>query len=131
MDKPLFDIHGKPVEGADDKRKNRRFHVCLQVVYHGHSTECCADFILNISMNGVFILTRDPLPVGSALTMRFYIPPEEKSLSDFEGVVAGVNKDDPRFPKGMHVKFTACTPQELKRLEEFVEERRHLVDLED
>lgn len=129
MDKLFFDSHGKLVEwNGNEQRKDIRFPVCLSVVYHGHSTESCADFILNISKRGVFVLTKNPLPIGTSLTLKFYLPPEEKVLSEFEGVVAGVNTDDARFPKGMHVKFTATTPEDLKRLEDFLEERRHLID---
>lgn len=131
MDKIFFDNHGKIIEwSGDEQRKNVRFPVCLSVVYHGHSTESCADFILNISKSGVFVLTKNPLPIGASVTLRFYIPPEEKILSEFEGLVAGINRDDPKFPKGMHVKFTAAIPDDLKRLEDFLEERKHLVDTE-
>ena len=130
MDKLFFDSHGKLIEWEGHEQRNEgRFPVCLSVVYHGHATEACADFILNISKNGVFVLTKNPLPIGAELTLRFYIPPEEKTLSEFEGIVAGVNTDNPRFPKGMHVKFVACMPDDLKKLEDFFEGKRHLLDI--
>jgi uncharacterized protein (TIGR02266 family) len=130
MDKLYFDSHGKLIEWeGHELRKEGRFPVCLSVVYHGHSTESCADFILNISKNGVFVLTRNTLPIGTELTLRFYIPPEEKVLSEFEGIVAAVNTDNPRFPKGMHVRFTACCPDDLKKLDDFLEGKRHLLDI--
>lgn len=131
MDKLYFDSHGKVIEWeGQEQRREGRFPVCLSVVYHGHATEACADFILNISKNGVFILTKDPLPIGTGLTLRFSIPPEEKGLSEFEGIVAGVNTDNPRFPKGMHVKFVACLPEDLKRLDDFLEGKKHLLDVQ-
>jgi len=131
MDKLFFDSHGKLIEWEGHEQRNEgRFPVCLSVVYHGHAAEACADFILNISKNGVFVLTKTPLPIGAELTLRFYIPPEEKTLSEFEGIVAGVNTDNPRFPKGMHVKFVACMPDDLKKLEDFLEGKRHLLDVE-
>lgn len=130
MDKLYFDSHGKVIEWeGHEQRKEGRFPVCLSVVYHGHATESCADFILNISKSGVFVLTREPLPIGTELTLRFYIPPEEKLLSEFEGIVAGVNTDNPKVPKGMHVKFIGCSPEDLKRLEDFLDGKRHLLDI--
>src|SRR5512134_2217852 len=131
MDKLYLDSNGKIIEReGSEKRREVRFPVCLSVVHHGHSTEACSDFILNISKSGVFVLTKSPLPIGTALTLRFYIPPEQRALSEFEGIVAGVNVDDPRFPRGMHVKFTACGPDDLKRLEDFLDEKRHILDIE-
>ncbi|CAG0992894.1 hypothetical protein ANRL2_03336 [Anaerolineae bacterium] len=129
MDKLFFDCNGKLIEWEGrEQRKEGRFPVCLSVVYHGHSTESCADFILNISRSGVFVLTRQPLPIGSEITLKFYIPPEEHVLSEFEGIVAGVNTDNPGFPKGMHVRFTASVPEDLKKLEDFLEGKKHLLD---
>ena len=131
MDKLFLDSNGKIIEReGKENRREVRFPVCLSVVHHGHSTEACSDFILNISKHGVFILTKSPLPVGTALTLKFYIPPEQRALSEFEGIVAGVNIADPRFPKGMHVKFMAAGPDDLKRLEDFLEEKKHILDIE-
>jgi len=132
MDRLYLDSDGKIVkrEGAEH-RAEVRFPVFLSVVHHGHSTEAASDFILNISKNGAFVLTKTLLPIGTAMTLRFHIPPEQSVLSEFEGIVAGVNIDDPRFPRGMHVKFTACRPEDTKRLEEFLEEKKHLLDIKE
>lgn len=129
MDKLFLDKKGEveEYEGSKDRHRRVRFPVCLAVKYEGETRQECADFILNINKGGVFIMTERPLEAGSNVRLKFYLPPNEV-LSEFEGVVAGVNTDDPRYPKGMHVKFSNCREEELKRLEEFLEEKRHLVD---
>ncbi|MCC6502253.1 MAG: PilZ domain-containing protein [Deltaproteobacteria bacterium] len=132
MDKLYLDSDGQIIkrEGPEHRREVR-FPVCISVVHHGHSTEACSDFILNISLNGVFVLTKSALPIGTSMTLRFHIPPEQKVLSEFEGIVAGVNIDDPRFPKGMHVKFTASRPEDRKRLEDFLDGKKQVLDIRD
>lgn len=129
-DKIFLDKGGdvEEVDGGADKRTHVRFPVCLEVVFNGKETAECSDFILNIDRGGVFIMTERPLETGSEIYLKFYIPPVEV-LSEFEGRVVGVNTDT-RYPKGMHVKFINCSKEDLKRLEEFLEGKRHLVDEE-
>lgn len=129
-DKIFLDKGGEieEVDGNTDKRTHVRFPVCLEVVFNGKETDECSDFILNIGRGGVFIMTERPLKTGSDIYLKFYIPPSE-TLSVFEGLVIGVNTDS-RYPKGMHVKFINCSKDDLKRLEEFLEGKRHLLDEE-
>lgn len=129
-DKIFLDKGGdvEEVEGRE-RRAHVRFPVCLEVKVNGREKDECVDFILNTGRGGVFIMTERPLETGSEIYLKFYIPPVEV-LSEFEGLVVGANTDDPKYPKGMHVKFINCSKDDLKRLEEFLEGKRHLVDEE-
>ncbi len=130
MDKLFLDSHGEIIEwDGGDRRERVRFPVCLSVECKGCNNESCADFILNISKSGVFVMTDRPFEKGAQVTLRFYIPPEEKALSEFEGVVVGENTN-PVYPRGMHIRITGSSPGDLKRLEDFLEGRRHLIDIE-
>lgn len=129
-DKLFVDKGGEIDEFAGKERKHVRFPVCLAVKYGEDVPEACADFILNISKGGVFIKTDRPLKNGSKITMHFYIPPEEKLLGEFEGEVVGLSPGIPPLPGGMHVKFVNCSEEDMKRLEDFLEEKKHLVDKE-
>ncbi len=62
------------------------------------------------------------------IEMHFYIPPEVQLLGEFEGKVVGANPNDLNYSEGLYVKFTDHSDDELKRLGEFLEEKRHLVD---
>lgn len=133
VDKLIVDRHGDADEiggedGDEERRRHVRFPLCLAVKYGIDVPESCADFILNLSRGGVFIKTSSPVPRGERLTMHFYIPPHEKLLGEFTGEVVAVNSSDPAYPLGMHVKFVDCDPEEMKKLEEYLEEKRHLVD---
>ncbi len=114
-------------EGNGEKRRHVRFPVCLAVKCGGEPWEDCADFILNINRGGVFIMTDRPLEIGAEVEIKFYLPPNEV-LSGIKGVVAGVNTDGAEYPRGMQVRFVDVGEGELKRLEEFLEEKRHLID---
>lgn len=111
-----------------EKRRHIRFPVCLSVKYGENIPDICADFILNISKSGVFIHTDTALKVGSRIIMHFYIPPDKKLLAEFTGEVVAVNTDNSSYPAGMHVKFLTVSQEDLKRLEDFLEEKKHLID---
>ncbi|MBI5643427.1 MAG: PilZ domain-containing protein [Deltaproteobacteria bacterium] len=130
MDKIFIDKGGDVEELEGDRRNHIRFPICLEVKYGEGERDECADFILNACKGGVYIMTEAPLNPGATLHLRFYMPPEKKVLSEFEGQVVGVNIDNPKYPKGMHVKFMNCSKEDLKRFEDFLEGKRHLLDTE-
>lgn len=131
MEKIFVDTHGEVEEFQSDteRRKHVRFPVCLSVMYNGYVPEVCLDFILNISKGGLFIKTDFPFPKGAKIMIHIYIPPESKLLGHFEGKVVQVS-DNPSYVKGMHVKIINSTSEDMQRLEDYLEERRHLVDKE-
>lgn len=114
--------------GGEDRRRHVRFPVRLTVRCGEGAPRDYEDFILNISRGGVFIQSGRPFETGTRLVMHFYIPPEEKLLAEFRGEVVGVSPGGPGRPLGMHVRFLEVSEKDLKRLEDFLEERRHLVD---
>lgn len=107
-----------------------QFPLCLAIKHEGVVQEICVDFILNISKKCIFIYTDIPLKPGTRIVMHFYIPPDRKLLGEFQGEVVAVNANNPSYPKGMRVKFVSITPRNLKKLEEFLQGKRHLVDEE-
>lgn len=128
MDKLFVDKGGEVQEfEGKDKRKQVRFPVCLSIKYSGKEFAACSDFILNISKAEIFILSENPLDKGAELTLVFEIP-DEKVLCRLEGEVVGVNTNDPRYPKGMQVQFVNHSAEDLKRLEDCLEGKTHLVD---
>ena len=114
---------------ADKERcKHVRFPVFVAIKYGERMCYAFPDFVLNISKGSVFIKTDKQIPKGSKTVMHFYIPPEVKLIGEFEGEVVEANLNDLNYFKGFYVKFIDHSDDELKRLEEFLEEKRHLVD---
>ena len=129
MDKYWFDKDGKVEWCVDTCKKKRdvRFPLCLAIKYHDDVPFICADFLLDASKGMIFIKTDSPLPVGSKVLLHFYIPPDKKLLGKFKGKVIALQKPNSDV-KGNYIKIQDFIHLKLDRLEQYLEEKRHLVD---
>jgi hypothetical protein len=109
------------------KKKDIRFPLCLAVKYHEQVPFLCADFLLNTSQRRVFVKTDSPLPEGSPVVLHFYIPPDKKLLGEFHGVVMK-EQGLADSVRGNFIKIQDFLHLKLDKLEEYLEEERHLVD---
>ncbi len=110
----------EPPSSATDRRNSTRYEVTWAV-------DCVADdtflyaSLANISEMGIFVLTREPLSIGTRLTLSFSPPGYEPFK--LAGQVAWINKvrpdgDNPN--PGMGVRFINLTPQDRERLVEVI-----------
>ena len=131
MDKYFLDKSGKAEEYIEGfkKRKQIHFPLCLAVKYGNDVPLECPDFLLNTSKGKVFIKTDRPLPRGSAVMLHFFIPPDAKLLAEFKGKVIE-QRGYVAKTNGFFVKIRDFTHRRLRKLEEYLEEKRHLVDEE-
>jgi len=109
---------------------NRRtvgFPVCLQLKYKDE-TLTCYDFILNISKTCIFIKTEADIEPDARVFMRFYIPPGERILGEFSGLVIEANADSRFYQSWFSVRLVDYAPGELQKFEDFLEGKRHLFD---
>lgn len=120
------DIEEMPFPG--EKRSHVRFPVRLAVQYGKDDPITYNGFILNMSEGGVYIQTDEPLPVGSEILIRLFIPPQIKLLGELIGKVAWVNTGNFPLPKGMGVKFEMTEKEALKQLVTYFGEEKHLID---
>jgi hypothetical protein len=129
MDKYFIDLDGKADWCTDpcNKKRNVRFPLCLAIKYQDEVPFLCADFLMNTSKRRVFVKTDFPLPVGSPVTLHFYIPPDKKLLGEFQGRVMKKQILNDAV-KGNFIKIQDFLHLNLDKLEEYLEEKRHLVD---
>jgi len=131
MDKYFIDKNSKAEEIYQDSSKTKQVHfpLCLAIKYGDDVSLECPNFLLNTSKGKVFVETDSPLPEGSQVVLHFYIPPEVKLLSEFKGRVI---PQQSRFPntRGNMIKIRDITHRKLRKLEEYLEEKRHLIDEE-
>ncbi len=104
------------------------FPVSLAIKYGDNIAEEYPDFILNISESWVFVNTESVISKGTSLLMHFYIPPEDKLLAEIKGKVSGVNRDNAGYPKGMLIKCALFSRKQVQSLENYLEEKKHLID---
>jgi type IV pilus assembly protein PilZ len=109
------------MDSGDASASNRRQHDRIDVAWE---VDCETDdtflyaSIRNVSELGIFVLTREPLDVGTPLTLRF-APPGSDTPFDLEGTVQWVNPvrvlSDNRNP-GMGILFVNITADDRERL---------------
>lgn len=130
MDKIYVDEGGEIEEYlGHERRRHIRFPVYLAIRY-SDDVDIFDSFVLNLSKEGVFIETGFSLPIGSKIVIHLYIPPENKLLGVLKGEVVHVNQNNHAYPRGMHIRFVDNDRGEIQRLEEYLEERIHLIDME-
>jgi type IV pilus assembly protein PilZ len=102
---------------ASNRRQHDRIDVSWDVDCETEDTFLYAS-IKNVSELGIFVLTREPLEVGTRVMLRFS-PPGSDAPFDLQGTVQWVNPvrvlSDNRNP-GMGILFVDITPDERERL---------------
>lgn len=107
-----------------NKRKSDRLHHELLVAYRtvdGFIT----DWAVNVSKGGIFINTRNPLPVGTTVRLIVSLP-DAAFPFDLTGRVTRVNEyDNPsnQVP-GMGIEFVEMDEDKKARIERFVSRLR-------
>ncbi len=72
--------------------------------------------ILNISSNGLFIKTQNPLPEGSELELATHLP-ELKKPTFFKGIVRWVRKASTSpLPAGMGIELLLPNERKMKKI---------------
>ena len=106
----------EPEPSGAERREHQRFDTSISVDYASGETFLFA-YLQNISEMGIFVLTTDPLRVGTKMKLTF-APPGAESFQ-LEGSVAWVNrvKPDGDNPNpGMGIRFINLQPDERERL---------------
>ena len=106
---------------ASNRRQHDRIDVSWDVDCETEDTFLYAS-IKNVSELGIFVLTREPLEVGTRVMLRFS-PPGSEAPFDLQGTVQWVNPvrvlSENRNP-GMGILFVDITAEERERLVEMV-----------
>lgn len=107
--------------GASNRRLSDRVDVSWDVDCETEDTFLYAS-IRNVSDLGIFVLTREPLEVGTEVMLRFS-PPGTEAPFALKGAVQWINPvrvlSDNRNP-GMGILFVDITPDDRERLVEAV-----------
>ena len=81
--------------------------------------EFVAEYVTNISQGGVFIRSKNPLPVGTKVNLKFSIIVEDFETIEGEGEVVRVDGTDEN--RGMGVAFTRLTSSSLDLINRLME----------
>jgi type IV pilus assembly protein PilZ len=103
-------------EGGIERRLHERFDTSISVDYSSGETFLFS-YIQNISEMGIFIRSDEPLPIGTALELRF--APDGQEPIELAGEVTWVNPYRPfgdNLNPGMGVRFQQLTPEMRERI---------------
>ncbi len=120
----MADKASKPAATPTPSRRAERLQHELLVAYRtvdGFIT----DWAVNISRGGIFINTRNPLPVGSEVRLIISLP-DAAFPFDLNGRVIRVQPHDPQSDQmsGMGIEFMGVDEDKRARLERFVDRLR-------
>ncbi len=88
---------------AFDKRREPRIPIQLKVDVESGSDHYLFEYSSNLSQNGIFIQTADPLMPGTSVNIQFLLPDE--SLIRTRGEVIWASIDDEEDEPGMGIRF--------------------------
>lgn len=75
-----------PKKGNEDQRKSHRAPVSIRIDY-STIDEFFWDFARNINEGGLFVESNHPLPVGTTVQLKFYLPSQDAPLNSTGEVV--------------------------------------------
>jgi len=105
------------------KTANRRKHPRAPLATQIYCQECMSlAFSRDVSRGGMFVDTRDPLPIGSEITIRFHLNDEGPIVVALAEVKYHVTK------LGMGVQFLELSTADRKRIDDYVAKAPKLVE---
>lgn len=116
--------HTSDTRPGDNKRRAERLHHEIPVAYRSVGS-FLTDWATNISQGGVFINTRNPLPVGTEVKILIQLPGAQFPCQ-LEGRVTRITEFDnhANLVPGMGVEFTRLAEAMKADIESFVERLR-------
>ena len=77
-----------------------------------------AEYVSNISQGGVFIRSKNPLPVGTRVELKFSVILDDVETVEGEGEVVRVDREGPEA--GMGVAFTRLTASSKRLIDQIL-----------
>lgn len=110
-----------PELGFDDD--DQRQHLRAQINREFESIdEFIAEYVTNISEGGVFIRSKNPLPVGTKVNLKFSVILDDFETVEGEGEVVRV--DNVQGHAGMGVAFTRLTAESKELIDRVLDRLR-------
>ena len=128
------DILLKPINRQDFMRKSLRYlsldqaptsrvKARLEVYLSGDAHQRLKNYTVNFSTGGLFLETRELLPVDTRLALEFSLPDADQPMA-CQARVAWVNRPEnfknPRLPAGLGLQFIDLSQQALTVIRKFV-----------
>ena len=113
----------------EDRRGKTRVATTLEIM-SSHGGIVSSSRISNISINGAFILTSNPLPVDSIFTIQLQIP-SVAAIMTIDAKVVWTKSVSDAAKAGMGIQFTNILPEHQEKLAAFIEQNSQQDDNQD
>jgi type IV pilus assembly protein PilZ len=109
----------EPQLGLDHRRRDRRLPILIKVEYL-RMDDFLVDYASNISLGGMFILTEQPLELGTQFRIRFVVPGWADAIETRAEVRWRRSPGPGPLRAGMGVRFDGLAPNEKARIEALI-----------
>jgi uncharacterized protein (TIGR02266 family) len=106
-----------------ERRKKSRTPIVIQINYHTVDS-FFRNFADDLSAEGMFIVTKEPLEPGTKLSLEFLIPGCNYPIRVRAEVIWSRNFHDMGRSRGMGVKFEGLSPSEKDKINTIVRQLR-------
>ncbi len=110
-------------DGPESKRRAPRVRISGPVQYSFDQIGWSEGYASDISTGGMFVLTHEPIPVGSVIFLRFELPEFQQDIT-FEIIGQTVREEKNRLKKtgilGMGIQFVSMEEDHKERLVEII-----------
>ena len=108
---------------GSDRRKSPRSEAVIPVDYSAVDV-FFSEFTTNINEGGMFVVTDQPHPVETLVTLRFRLPGGEEPCEVVGRVVWVRHQADDEGPRGMGIEFETLDDQTRRRINDLVRDLR-------
>jgi Tfp pilus assembly protein PilZ len=111
-----------------ERRASVRINAEIRVYYGACTSKLLTGYSIDLTTNGIFLVTTCPFDVDDNVKLKLFIPGQEKTIVSCVARVAWINHENsppkPEYPAGVGLQFVDLTPEDLKTIVAFLESKQ-------
>jgi uncharacterized protein (TIGR02266 family) len=110
-------------ENCPEQKQEPRYNVRIAIFYGVNPHELVTNYTVNLSSGGLFIETKETLPVDTILCVEFKLPDRSNVISCKARVAWVIEENSnkkPSFPPGMGLHFLTLSLEDIRTIREYL-----------
>ena len=116
-----------PDSQPPEKRTYVRINAEIRVFYSLSSSKLLSGYSVDLSPNGVYLVTTCPFDVEDNVALKLFIPGQEDKPISCDARVAWINSEEnllkPAFPAGVGLEFISLAPEDISSIVRFLDSK--------
>ena len=112
-------------EGTPERRSSVRLRAEIRVSYDDYQSKLLTGYSVDLSTNGIFLVTTCPFDVDDNVKLKLTIPGQEVKTVSCDARVAWINYENrplkPEYPTGVGLQFIDLESEDLCSIVGFLE----------